>query len=54
MSVHVIIIIIIIRMISDVDFNVSDHYKIMNPSHTIIIITTKTELISRMIMYFTY
>ena len=41
MSVHVII--VIIRMISDVDFNVSDHYKIMNPSHTIIIITTKTE-----------
>ena len=38
MNVHVIIIIVIIKFI-DVNLNVSDYYKIMNPPHTIVIIT---------------
>ena len=38
MNVHVLII-IVIRKFIDVNLNVSDYYKIMNPSHTIVIIT---------------
>ena len=30
--------------VRDIDFNVSDHYMIMNPLHTIIIITTNSEI----------
>ena len=53
MNVHVII---VIRKFIDVNFNVSDYYKIMNPSHTIVIITkTKINnnlLISRPELYY--
>ena len=42
MNVHVIII-IVIRKCIDVNLNVSDYYKIMNSSHTIVIIT-KTKI----------
>ena len=58
MNVHVIIIIVIIKFI-DVNLNVSDYYKIMNPSHTIIIIT-KTKINNNLLIsrpeyvYFTY
>ena len=48
MNVHVIIIIVIIKFI-DVNFNVSDYYKIMNPSHTIVIIT-KTKIINNLLI----
>ena len=55
MNVHVIII-IVIRKFIDVNLNESDYYKIMNPSHTIVIIT-KTKiynilLISRPELYY--
>ena len=59
MNVHVIIIIIVIIKFIDVNLNVSDYYKIMNPSHTIIIIT-KTKINNNLLisrpeyMYFTY
>ena len=55
MNVHVIII-IVIRKFIDVNLNESDYYKIMNPSHTIVIITkTKINnilLISRPELYY--
>ena len=55
MNVHVIIV-IVIRKFIDVNLNVSDYYKIMNPSHTINIITkTKINnnlLISRSELYY--
>ena len=55
MNVHVLIITVLIKFI-DVNLNVSDYYKIMNPSHTIVIITiTKINnnlLISRPELYY--
>ena len=55
MNVHDIIV-IVIRKFIDVNLNVSDYYKIMNPSHTINIITkTKINnnlLISRSELYY--